>query len=322
MVTIAARAWLPRRAAPSVPPVTSADASLGRLQEVGDGVWAYVQPEGGWWVNNTGFLAGDDHVVAIDACATERRTRAFQAAIASVADADVRTLVNTHHHGDHTFGNCFFTGAEIVAHEAVPAGIAAWGEPWAEPVWTPVEWGAVELSPPTTTFVDQVVLEVDRMAAHVRHLGGVAHTAGDAVVHLPDQGVVFTGDLLFHGGAPFALQGSVAGWLGALERLAALGAHTLVPGHGAVCGPEVIDDVAGYLRWVQGLARESLEAGVTALEAARTTDAGRFGDLLDPERLVGNLHRARAEAGGDAVDARAALADMVALHGGPLPTAA
>lgn len=322
MGTIAARAWPLPSAAPSVLSVTTTADRLGRLQEVGDGVWAYVQPEGGWWVNNTGFLAGEDHVVAVDACATERRTRAFQAAIASVTDLPVRTLVNTHHHGDHTFGNCFFTGATVIAHDAVPAGITDWGEPWAEPVWSPVEWGAVVLAPPTVTFADRITLEVDHMAARVRHLGGVAHTAGDAVVHLPDQGVVFTGDLIFNGGAPFALQGSIAGWLAALERLSGLGAHTLVPGHGAVCGPEVIGEVAAYLRWVQQLARDSAEAGVSPLEAARTTDAGRFGDLLDPERLVGNLHRARAELDGTTVDARGALADMVALHGGPLPTAA
>ena len=91
------------------------------VQEVSAGVYAYVQPDGTWWINNTGFLTGPQGVISIDACSTERRTRAYQAAIAAVTPAPVRTVLNTHHHGDHTFGNCLFPGAAIVAHERARA---------------------------------------------------------------------------------------------------------------------------------------------------------------------------------------------------------
>ncbi|HEY8045039.1 MAG TPA: MBL fold metallo-hydrolase, partial [Streptosporangiaceae bacterium] len=70
-------------------------------QEVAEGVWAYIQPDGTWWINNTGFLAGPQGVISIDACSTERRTRAYQAAIAEVTRDPVRAVVSTHHHGDH-----------------------------------------------------------------------------------------------------------------------------------------------------------------------------------------------------------------------------
>ena len=101
----------------------------GRPQtvEVADGVYAYVQPDGTWWINNTGFVVGPQGVFGIDACSTERRTRAFQAAIAAVTPAPVRTLVNTHHHGDHTFGNALFPTATIVAHERARAEAIAFG---------------------------------------------------------------------------------------------------------------------------------------------------------------------------------------------------
>jgi cyclase len=139
-------------------------------------------------------------------------------------------------------------------------------------------------------------------------------------VWIPDRGVLFTGDLLFNGGTPFMLQGSIAGTLDALGRIAALGAETIVPGHGPVCGSEVIDVVSSYLRFVQGVAAAGRAAGVTPLEAARSVDLGAYADLLDAERIVGNLHRAYAEdAGaepGAAIDERAALADMVAYNGG------
>ena len=89
-----------------------------RVQEVGAGVYAYVQPDGSWWINNTGFLVGERGVVSIDACATERRTRAYLDTIRSLTDRPVHTLVNTHHHGDHIYGNHLFgPGATIVAHD-------------------------------------------------------------------------------------------------------------------------------------------------------------------------------------------------------------
>jgi cyclase len=99
-----------------------------------------------------------------------------------------------------------------------------------------------------------------------------------------------------------------------------LGAHTIVPGHGPVCGPEVIDDVLAYLRFVQDLAREAKAAGLTPLDAARQADLGGFKDLLDAERIVGNLHRAyleldQAERGAE-VDLVRALVDMIAYNGG------
>ncbi len=99
------------------------------VHEVSPGVYAYVQPDGTWWINNTGFLTGPQGVISIDSCATHRRTRAYQAAIAAVTPAAVRTVVNTHHHGDHTFGNCLFPAAAIVGHESTRAEAYAFGPP-------------------------------------------------------------------------------------------------------------------------------------------------------------------------------------------------
>jgi cyclase len=91
--------------------------SLGKLQQVSEGIYAYLQPDGSWHLNNTGFLASRDGVISVDATSTERRTRAYLDAIAAVTREPVRTLVNTHHHGDHTHGNYLFGGATIVGHE-------------------------------------------------------------------------------------------------------------------------------------------------------------------------------------------------------------
>ncbi|RSN46995.1 MBL fold metallo-hydrolase [Actinomadura sp. WAC 06369] len=292
-----------------------------RLEEVSDGIFAYVQPDGTWWINNTGFLVGSRGVTSVDACSTERRTRAYLDAIASVTPRPVRTLVNTHHHGDHTFGNHLFAGATVVGHERTRDGVLAWGKPFDEPFWTKVDWGDVELEPPFLTYTDGVTLWADDLRCEVRHVGTAAHTTNDSIVWIPERRVLFCGDLLFNGGTPFVLQGSVAGLAEVLETVVApLDAATIVPGHGPVAGPELIGDVLGYLRFLQGVAAEAKPAGLSPLEAARETDLGPYANLTDPERIVGNLYRAYAELdgvepGGD-IDAVSALTDMVAYNGG------
>ncbi len=290
------------------------------LREVADGVYCYQQPDGSWWINNTGFVVGRRGVLSVDACSTEARTRAYLERISSVTSAPVRTLINTHHHGDHTHGNHFFDDAIVVAHERCRSELLASGPP-PDGIWEPVEWGDIELRPPELTYRDGVTVWVDDTEVQVSHVGTPAHTTNDSVVWLPGPKVLFAGDLLFHGGTPFVLMGSVAGTIEVLESvLTAYPAEVVVPGHGAPCTLDLAGELVDYLRFVQDSARAGLEAGLTPLETARELDLGRFADLLDAERIVGNLHRAYAELQGAdrgaPIDLVAALTDMVAYNGG------
>ncbi|MGP3936752.1 MBL fold metallo-hydrolase [Nonomuraea sp. KM88] len=292
-----------------------------RVEEVSDGVYAYVQPDGSWWINNTGFLAGRRGVICVDACSTERRTRAFKEAIGRVSDRPITTLINTHHHGDHTFGNWLFPEATIVAHEGVREQIIADGVPAYRSAWSPtVEWGAMEVTPPFLTFTDRVTVHSDDLRCEVRHVGHAAHTTNDSYVWISERRLLFSGDLVFNGGTPFVLMGSVAGALEALTQLRQLGAATIVPGHGEICGPEAYDQAEGYLRFVQETARRGREAGLSPLDAARETDLGEWAGLLDAERIVGNLHRAYAELDGQPpgapIDLATAVLDMITYNGG------
>jgi cyclase len=193
-----------------------------------------------------------------------------------------------------------------------PAYAAVWGE---------VPWGDLELEPPFVTFRDGLTVHVDDTRCEVVHAGGAAHTVSDSYVWIPEHELLISGDLVFNGGTPFVLMGSVSGAISVLEdRVKPLGARTIIPGHGGVCGPEVVDDVLGYLRYVQEVAAQGKAAGLTPLEAAREAGPGQYADLLDAERLVGNLHRAYAELGGAEpgapIDIFAALTDMVVYNGG------
>jgi cyclase len=289
----------------------------GRAEEVADGVYAFVQPDGSWMINNSGFVAGRSGVLCVDACATERRTKDLLAAIAKVTPAPVRTLVNTHHHPDHTAGNGFFPTATIVAHERAREELRAFGLPENNGVWSEVDYGELELALPFLTFTDRITLWADDLRCEVIHPGRTAHTTNDVVMWIPDRSVLFAGDLLFNGGTPFLLSGSVHGAIAVLEEFVApLGATTIVPGHGPVCGPEVIDEVLAYLRFLVEVAAKGRAAGLSPLDAAREADLGRFAEWADTERIVGNLHSVYAEDSGEPLDARAAFGDMVAYNGG------
>lgn len=296
------------------------------LREVDDGIHAYIQPDGSWWINNTGLLVGHRGAMSIDSCATERRTRAYLDAITERTDRPVRTLVNTHHHGDHTHGNWLFPGATVVAHErtreeVIAAGRPNWPGVWETPDGGAIEWGEIQIEPPFLTYTDRVTLWLDDLRCEVRHVGVAAHTTNDSIVWIPERSVLFAGDLLFNRGTPFLVMGSIAGAIRVCEEvLAPLGARTIVPGHGEVAGPGLVDEVLGYLRFIADVARRGHEAGLPPLDAARETDLGPYAAWLDPERIVGNLHRAYAELDGAEpgarIDVPAAVMDMVAYNGG------
>lgn len=290
--------------------------------EVADHVFAYVQPDGSWWINNTGFVVGVDAVVAIDATSTERRTRGFLQAIARATKAPVRTLVNTHQHGDHTNGNCMFVEATVVGHRNCRDAVRNQTIGGVEAIWGDIEWGDLKIRPPELVFDDRIDVFAGDRRIELVHIGTPAHTPGDVVAWLPDDQLLFAGDLVFNGGTPFVLMGSVTGSLLAIDRLRTFDAKTIVPGHGAVCDARSLDDVERYLRFVADVARQALAAGLSPLQAAREIDLGEYAAWRDRERIVGNLHRAMAELtgtppGGD-IDIVTALLEMVDYNGGPL----
>ena len=221
-----------------------------RTEEVARGVFAYIQPDGGWWINNTGFIVGPEAVVCIDSCATERRTRALRQAIDATVtrfDADrpvgvtagsrARLLVNTHHHGDHTNGNCLLPGTTVIGHHSCRDAIVSTGIMRPHGLWDAVDWGELEPAPPFVTFAERLDIHVGGLRIELHHFGTAAHTTNDVVAWLPGPRVLFTGDLVFHGGTPFVVMGSVAGSLVSLDHIAELDVETLVPGHGMCAGP-------------------------------------------------------------------------------------
>jgi cyclase len=306
--------------------MSSVDAAA--LREVVDGVHAWVQPDGTWWVNNAGVVVGDGEVFVVDTCATETRTRRFLAAIAAVAPGrPIRMAVNTHQHGDHAYGNSLLPATTvIIGHEHMREGLRV--DPVIDgcpPLWSPVpDWGAVTRRLPDVTVADRLTVYAGGRRIELMHPGGPAHTTGDLVAWLPDERVLFAGDLVFNRLTPLVFMGSVGGAARALDWLAALDPVCLVPGHGPVLAAAEIgpafDRLRRYYRFVTDTAASAMAAGLTPLAAAQAAELGEFAAWADAERLVLNLHRAYTDAGAADFDLVGALTDAVAWRGGPMAT--
>lgn len=303
---------------------TGLRAPLGKLHEVGDGIHAFLQPPGGWCLSNAGVIAGPHGLVLVDTAATRPRAEALRSAIEGLRRGPVETVINTHSHGDHVFGNCVFAPpATIIAHELTGPEMAATGMALQQ-LWPDVEWGELTLQLPAVTFGRSMTLLLGDRVVELHHVGP-AHSTNDTVAWIPDAGVLFAGDVALPGCTPFCLMGSVRGSLAALDRLRAFGARTVVGGHGQLSGPEVFDETERYLRRVLDLAGEGVAEGATPLQIAGLHGVGDFGELLDPERLVGNLHRAYLEIErpdlplGAEVDVPEVFKEMVEFNGGRVP---
>ena len=306
------------------------DPTIGaaRLHELEDGVFAWVQPDGSWWINNAGAITGASGTVIVDTCATADRTRRFLDAVDAATDSEpVRFAANTHEHGDHTYGNCLLPpDCTLIGHENMRAQLLV------DPVidgcplaWDPVpDWGPVTRRVPDVVVRSELSVFTGERRVDLLHPGFAAHTTGDLVAWLPEERVLFSGDLVFHGLTPLVMAGSLDGALRSLDWLADFAPTTLVPGHGPIVdGAEldrVLSDHERYYRHVLAVAADGRAAGLSPLEAASATDQGEFADWGDAERLVLNLHRAYADAERRPFDVVAAITDAVTYHGGPMTT--
>ena len=306
--------------------MTSRSLPSPELVEVAPGAFAYVQPDGSWMVNNTGVVTGENgEYLLVDTTSTEVRNRALLATVEKISAQAPRALVNTHHHGDHTFGNWLMPpSTPIIGHVTCREDVLAAGLLAAQVLAGP-DYGHIEVRPPDLTFTGSMTLHLADREVQLIHVGP-AHTRSDVLVWLPEQRTLFAGDLAFAGGQPFLAEGSVAGYPKALGVIRDLQPEVLVPGHGPVRRGdqvgELLDDMAEYVAFVDAVARDGHAAGRSPLEAATTAPDHRFAAWQESERLVGNLHRAYSELDGHPLGAPLSLAavwpDMVAFHGGPI----
>jgi glyoxylase-like metal-dependent hydrolase (beta-lactamase superfamily II) len=247
------------------------------LEQLAEGVYAFTA-EGD---PNVGCIVGTDAILAIEARATPFMAQKWIDVIrAEVSDLPFSDLVLTHYHAVRTLGASAFGARRIIAHANTKALIDERGvEDWAsEQGRMPRLFAGAETIPglthPTDTFDDAVTLDLGNRRVELRHLGR-GHTSGDIAVWLPDERILFAGDLVEAQAAPYMGDSYPGEWSAStLDNVAALGATQLVGGRGPVVRdaavPTAIEDTRAFVRTTLEGTREVRQRGGSLRDAFET----------------------------------------------------
>jgi glyoxylase-like metal-dependent hydrolase (beta-lactamase superfamily II) len=173
----------------------------------------------------------------------------------------------------------------------------------AHPYDTRPQWQAgmaeLQLAPPTTVITGDVTYLYGDTEVRLI-VPGPAHTAGDIMVYLPNEKILFAGDIAFFYVTPAPFSATIAGWLKTIDRIMAMDVEVIVPGHGPVGGKKELADMADFLKLLVNEVRRGYNQGKRPAEAAADVDLGRFANWGNPERIPAAAHRLYLEWNGTA----------------------
>jgi cyclase len=287
------------------------------LHEIGDGLFAYLQPDGSWGWSNAGLVVDGERTLLVDTLfdleLTREMLRSMRDAVPAAARID--TLVNTHANGDHCYGNQLVGEARIVASERTaaemtelpPAAMAALAEQAPKlgelgafflDCFGAFDFSGIELALPDETFSGELTLHVGDRELRLIEVGP-AHTRGDTLIHVPGQRLLFSGDILFSEAHPIAWAGPVSNWISACDRILAMDLDVIVPGHGPLADAGAVRELKAYFEYLYSEARARHAEGMSALQAARSLSLDRWAAWSESERLVVNIANIYAELSGE-----------------------
>jgi cyclase len=275
------------------------------MRQVSDNVHAEIY----FWGCNPGFVTTSDGVFMIDT--PQQPINAVQWRERISEYGPIRHLVNTEPHGDHILGNSYFPGVEVIGQtlmearyeETIPRmqsdeRVEQMQETDPDSVWL-LQHPHYPPNPPTRLFDKELMITLGDHTIELHHIPG--HTPPQTAVYLRDEGVVFTGDNVFHRMMSFVQEADPWEWLEALKRIEALGAEVIVPGHGEPCDNSYLSEQATVIEgWIDAV-EDFVKRGLTEAEALNEprpdVDPYPIGQRLYPatDRIkalnVGNVYR-------------------------------
>ncbi|MFW5960109.1 MAG: MBL fold metallo-hydrolase, partial [Chitinivibrionales bacterium] len=272
-------------------------------------LYAYIQPDGSWGLSNTGLITGRDSALLIDTLYDYKHTSEMLQEMEGVLskNSSIEYVINTHGNGDHWYGNSLINSrAQIISTDRafiemkkLPPGkmnllmklsfLLGKGGKYAKESFKEFRYTGISPRYPDRKFSGETELSIGDLRIRLIELGP-AHTQGDAIVYIPDKGVVFTGDLLFINTTPIAWESPLSNTIKACDYLLDIEADVYVPGHGPVTDKSGVQSVKNYFEYIYDKGKKLLMEGYSIIEAARKIDLKEYNSWIDKERLAANLY--------------------------------
>ncbi len=278
------------------------------LHDLGSGGYAWIQPDGGWGWSNAGLVVDGDESLLVDTLFDLKLTREMLNAMSRAEPTAARsfnTLVNTHANGDHCNGNELVHGAEIISSAATAAELAeespdrlatmmrnapSLGETgeFLLRCFGAFDFDGITPTLPTRTFEGTMNVSVGDKEVRLKQVGP-CHTKGDILAYVPDDKLIFTGDILFIEGHPILWVGPIANWIDSCDYMLGIDVETVVPGHGPITDKRGVTAVRDYLVYIRDEANKRYRAGLPVYEAAMDISLTDYDNWGDAERIVINV---------------------------------
>jgi cyclase len=249
------------------------------VPKLADGVVCEIEWEGA----NVGAISTDEGWVLVDSPMLPRDARTWKEKIAQASRNPALYLINTDYHFDHIMTDCLLC-ERVIAHSlAEPSFLTQSGEVFEQLVGaffpdideeSRNEIRRLRAVAPRITFADSLSLSLGSRRIELTHVGG--HTPATSIVYLPDDGILFTGDVHVHDRHPFPGDGDLLQWIEALARIEKMNAETIVPGHGEVCGVDSVRRLREYFEETEGRIRDLMGEGCSREEVEKRVDVLSF----------------------------------------------
>ena len=276
-----------------------------KVQKINERVFALLGPmefpnkkNEGYMVNST-VIIGEKGVILIDTGSTDEVGKHLAKAIAKLTPKPVTHIINTHHHGDHTFGNISFRNTEVISSEKCRAELEKTWPDWLQLVESATGMKFPNAKPVLAGTTYRENTRVDLVINGVRLVLWTpfgSHTDGDMLVYLPEDKVLIGGDVIVHKITPIFRDAHVKAWVGTLEEAGKLDFKTVVPGHGPLMSKPELAKLHQMMAALYAGVEAGYKKGLSDSEVRKTLDLKDWKKLAHFEESMGeNINKTYLE---------------------------